>query len=278
MTGETMNPFQLLKNDHQIVSGLFDQIESASGGAKKQLFTRLKSELDVHALIEEKIFYPALENKKESREITLEAYEEHKVVKDLLSELANGSAADEEWDAKLKVLRENVDHHVEEEEGELFDKANDVLSDDALDRLGDEMEAEKARQMGQTPPRADRAASKQRANAKSSGSRKQADSPGVLSRLANLVGLGNSEPARKAPAKGGKKKAAKASKARAAKKSGAAAKQSGAKKSTKTAGKSTKQGGSKGRGTRKAASKGGAKKSTRSSGGAKRKTVGSKKR
>ncbi|HKO60609.1 MAG TPA: hemerythrin domain-containing protein [Pyrinomonadaceae bacterium] len=275
-----MNPFQLLKNDHQIVSGLFDQIESASGGAKTQLFNRLKSELDVHALIEEKIFYPALENKKESREITLEAYEEHKVVKDLLSELANGSAADEEWDAKLKVLRENVDHHVEEEEGELFDKANDVLSDEALDRLGDEMEAEKARQMGQTPPRAGRAASNQRGDAKSSGSRKQAGSPGVLSRLANFVGLGTSESARKGSAKGGKKKAAKGSKTGAAKKSGgkAAAKKAGVKKATKAAGKSTKGSSSKGRGSRKAASKGASKKSTKSSGGAKRKTGGSKKR
>src|SRR5688572_22485970 len=203
-----MNAFQLLKNDHKIVSGLFDQIESASGQAKTQLFTRLKSELDVHALIEEKIFYPALENKKESREITLEAYEEHKVVKDLLAELANGSSANEEWDAKLKVLRENVDHHVEEEEGELFDKADDVLSDEDLDRISEQMEAEKARQLGQTPPRAQ--VSTKRGAAKSASSRKKAESPGVLSRLASLVGLGSSKETAKGSAKGGKKKAAKA--------------------------------------------------------------------
>src|SRR5688500_10764043 len=244
-----MNAFQLLKNDHKIVSALFDQIESASGKAKTQLFTRLKSELDVHALIEEKIFYPALENKKDSREITLEAYEEHKVVKDLLAELANGSSADEEWDAKLKVLRENVDHHVDEEEGELFDKADDVLSDEDLDRLGEQMEAEKLRQLGQTPPRAAQG-SAQRGAAKSAGSRKKADSPGVLSRLASLVGLGSSEKSREGTARSGKKKAAK-SKAAATKKSSvkAATKKSGAKKSTKSTGasKSTK-GGSKSRG------------------------------
>ena len=273
-----MNAFQLLKNDHKIVSGLFDQIESASGQAKTQLFARLKSELDVHALIEEKVFYPALENKKESREITLEAYEEHKVVKDLLAELANGSSADEEWDAKLKVLRENVDHHVEEEEGELFDKADDVLSDEEIDRLGEEMEAEKARQMGQTPPRADRGAAARLGAAKAAGSRKKADSPGVLSRLANFVGLGSSKESTRGSARGGKKKAAKASKAGAAKKSPgkAAAKKSGAKKSTKStkaASKSTK-GGSKGR----AASKGASKKSAKGSGASKRKTGGSKKR
>jgi hemerythrin-like domain-containing protein len=273
-----MNAFQLLKNDHQIVSGLFDQIESASGQAKTQLFTRLKSELDVHALIEEKIFYPALENKKESREITLEAYEEHKVVKDLLAELANESSANEEWDAKLKVLRENVDHHVDEEEGELFDKANDVLSDEELDRIGEEMEAEKARQLGQKPPRAVRGATKRGAS-KSDRSRKQADSPGVLSRLASVVGLGTSKKSTKASGQGRKKKAAKASKAGAAIKSSrrAASKKSGTKKSTKStksSSKSTKVGS---RGTGSSARKGVSKKS-KSSGASKRKTGGSKKR
>src|SRR5688572_13794798 len=274
-----MNAFQLLKNDHKIVSDFFDQIESASGKAKTQLFTRLKSELDVHALIEEKIFYPALENKKESREITLEAYEEHKVVKDLLAELANGSSANEEWDAKLKVLRENVDHHVEEEEGELFDKANDVLSDEDLDRIGEQMEAEKARQLGQTPPRAAQGSAK-RGAAKSAGSRKKADSPGVLSRLANFVGLGSSGKSREGTARGGKKKAAKASKAAAAKKASgkAATKKSGAKKSTKSKAASKSKVGSKGRGASTSARKGASKKSTKGSGASKRKTGGSKKR
>ena len=275
-----MNAFQLLKNDHKIVSALFDQIESASGKAKAQLFTRLKSELDVHALIEEKIFYPALENKKESREITLEAYEEHKVVKDLLAELANGSSANEKWDAKLKVLRENVDHHVEEEEGELFDKADDVLSDEDLDRIGEQMEAEKARQLGQTTPRGGQSSAK-RGAAKSAGSRKKADNPGVLSRLASLVGLGSSEKSREGTATGGKKKAAKASKAAAAKKASvkAATKKSGAKQSmkSKTASKSTK-GSSKGRGAGSSTRKGASKKSTKKSGASKRNTGGSKKR
>jgi hemerythrin-like domain-containing protein len=260
-----MNPFQLLKNDHKIVSGLFDQIESASGNSKKQLFTRLKSELDVHAHIEEKIFYPALENKKESREITLEAYEEHKVVKDLLSELANAPSADDEWDAKLKVLRENVDHHVEEEEGELFDKADDVLSDEQLDRLGDEMEAEKARQMGVKPPRAARGGSKA-AGAKSSGT-KTAKTPGVLKRLANFVGLGDggSESSSKSAKKGGKKKAAKGAARKSSSK--ATAKKSVAKKAGKAG---TKAAASRKTATgKKTGSKAAAKKSSRSGGGSK---------
>lgn len=260
-----MNPFQLLKNDHKIVSGLFDQIESASGNSKKQLFTRLKSELDVHAHIEEKIFYPALENKKESREITLEAYEEHKVVKDLLSELASAQNANDEWDAKLKVLRENVDHHVEEEEGELFDKASDVLNDEQLDQLGDQMEAEKARQMGVTPPRSATSGSKA-ADRKSSGSRKQAEKPGVLKRLANFVGLGEgaSEGSSKSATKGGKKKAAKGTARKTSSKG--TAKKSVAKKASKT----TKAAGSrKTAASKKSGSKSAAKKSSKGSGGSK---------
>ena len=265
-----MNAFQLLKNDHKIVSDLFDEIETSSGRAKTELFMRLKSELDVHASVEEKIFYPALENKQESREITLEAYEEHKVVKDLLAELAKGSAADEEWDAKLKVLRENVDHHVEEEEGELFDKADDVLSDEDIERLGNEMEAEKARQQGLTPPRGSRA-TKGRSK-KSAGSSKQADSPSVLKRLANLVGLGkgSSKGASKASSKAGKKKSAKASKKSSRK---VAAKKSGARKAVKVS-KSVTSGKSMAR----KGSKSGSKKSTKRSGVSKRSGSGSKKR
>lgn len=263
-----MNPFQLLKNDHKIVSGLFDQIESASGKSKTELFTRLKGELDVHAHIEEKIFYPALENRPEAREITLEAYEEHKVVKDLLAELANGRAADDEWDAKLKVLRENVEHHVEEEEGELFDKANDALSDEELERIGDEMESEKARRMSLTPERGTRGAAK-RTVAKSAGSRKQAESPGVLKRLANLVGLG--EGSSKRSSKGRKKKPAKA----------VATRKSSKKSGSKKAGKArSKAGGARKGATPKiSGSRAASKKSTKRSGGPKkRKSTGSKKR
>jgi hypothetical protein len=244
-----MDAFELLKNDHKKVSQLFEEIESASGPSKKQLFNQLKSELDLHAHVEEKIFYPALENKEESRDITLEAYEEHKVVKDLLAELASDSPGDE-WNAKLKVLRENVEHHVEEEEGELFDKAEDVLSDEQIERLGTEMEAEKARQGGAPAARPD--SPKQRsAPARSRTSAKKSESPGVLKRLANLVGLGDSSatgarksagPSRKAASTKksvSTKKAATAKKSSGTKKSGSSVKKSGKKASKKTAAKTT---------------------------------------
>ncbi|HKO97641.1 MAG TPA: hemerythrin domain-containing protein [Pyrinomonadaceae bacterium] len=205
-----MDAFKLLKTDHKKVAQLFKEIEAASAASSKsQLFSQLKSELDLHAHIEEKYLYPALENKKESREITLEAYEEHNVVKDLLAELATRSP-DDEWDAKLTVLKENVEHHVEEEEGELFGKAKSVLSKEQIERIGVEMEAEKAAQNGgntRTPKSSTKSAKK--AAAKTPASKRE--SPGVLTRLAKLVGLGgdDSSPAKKTSTRRPAKKAAK---------------------------------------------------------------------
>ena len=182
-----MDAFELLKKDHQKVSDLFSKIESASGQEKLRLFGQLKAELDLHAHIEETVLYPALENTEEAREITLEAYEEHNVVKDLLAQLSSEATPDDEWDAKLKVLKENVEHHVEEEEGEMFDKARQALGQPRIEELGLELEAEKNGASGskqKSPTAEPRAEAKEPEN----------ESPGVLQRLANLVGLG-SEPA-----------------------------------------------------------------------------------
>ncbi|HWS53320.1 MAG TPA: hemerythrin domain-containing protein [Pyrinomonadaceae bacterium] len=147
-----MNAFQLLKEDHQKVSGIFQQLEPTTERAEKtrtELFARLKQELDIHAHIEETIFYPAIKQEAETREIVLEGFEEHAVVKRLLSELEGGEVTSEQWTAKLKVLQENVEHHVEEEEGEMFQKARQVLSEEQIDDLGRRMEQEKKRMQGQ---------------------------------------------------------------------------------------------------------------------------------
>ncbi|MDT7689637.1 MAG: hypothetical protein QOE46_2396 [Acidobacteriota bacterium] len=138
-----MNAFQLLKEDHQKVSGLFQQIEPTTERAEKtrtELFTQLKQELEVHAKIEETIFYPAIKQAAETRAIVLEGFEEHHVIKMLLKELDSMPVDTEQWTAKVKVLKENVEHHVEEEEGEMFQKAREVLSEDDINRLGAEME------------------------------------------------------------------------------------------------------------------------------------------
>ena len=144
-----MDAFELLKKDHEKVSGIFEKLETTTERGVKtreELFTQLKQELDIHAQIEEQIFYPALEEAKETHEITLEAFEEHAVVKQLLAELEQLSKDDETWGAKLKVLQENVEHHVEEEEGEMFSGARKVLSSEQIEALGSRMEAAKKEQ------------------------------------------------------------------------------------------------------------------------------------
>jgi hemerythrin superfamily protein len=146
-----MNAFQLLKEDHQKVSGIFQQIEPTTERAQKtrtELFAQLKQELDIHARIEETIFYPSIKRAAETREIVLEGFEEHHVIKMLLKELEAMPVDTEEWAAKIKVLQENVEHHVEEEEGEMFQKARDVLSEDEINQLGQQME-EMKRQLQQ---------------------------------------------------------------------------------------------------------------------------------
>ena len=145
-----MNAFALLKADHKKVAGILEKLDSTTERGVKtreELFTQLKTELDVHARIEETIFYPALEEAEETRDITLEAFEEHRLVKQLLGELEKMSKDSEEWTAKFTVLKENVEHHVEEEESDMFPKARKVLSDDQAETLGTRLEEAKKEQM-----------------------------------------------------------------------------------------------------------------------------------
>ena len=145
-----MNAFELLKKDHEKVAGLMDRVEETTDNAVKtrqDTFRQIMEELQIHAQIEETIFYPALQVETETEDITREAYEEHKVVKTLLKELDSMPKDDPQWIAKFKVLKENVEHHVEEEEGEMFTKARKVLEKEELDELGQEMQEEKKRMM-----------------------------------------------------------------------------------------------------------------------------------
>jgi len=148
-----MNAFTLLKADHKKVAGILEKIDETTERATKgreELFTQLKNELDVHTRIEEEILYPALEEYEETRAIALEAYEEHALVKQLLAELASAPKNDEEWTAKFTVLKENIEHHVEEEEGEMFTKARKVLSEDEIENLGERLQEAKQLQNSAT--------------------------------------------------------------------------------------------------------------------------------
>ena len=136
----------LLKQDHRTVEELFAQFEKASGeGRKQKLAEQICLELSVHATIEEEIFYPACEGKVDE-ELLKEAYVEHDGAKVLIAEIeAGGEASDEFFDAKVKVLQEQIEHHVEEEEKRmegLFSQARKAGLD--MDALGEQLARRKA--------------------------------------------------------------------------------------------------------------------------------------
>ena len=139
---------ELIKSDHRKVEQLFREFEEAGDRAyktKQELVGQIVEELEVHATIEEEIYYPAVEAKarKDGKELIAEAVEEHHVVKILLGELRSMSSEDEAFDAKVTVLMENVRHHVEEEESELLPQSEKILGTDELTRLGEQMAARK---------------------------------------------------------------------------------------------------------------------------------------
>ena len=142
-----MEATALLKRDHAAVKALFEEYEAAGDAEqmKQNLFEQIQDELDVHAAIEEQIFYPAVQEGRsaEAKDMVLEALEEHKVVKTLLEEIAVLTPADDEFDAKMKVLQENVEHHADEEEKEMFPEAKKQLSEDIRNELGARMESRK---------------------------------------------------------------------------------------------------------------------------------------
>ena len=134
----------LLKEDHRTVEDLFARFEKASGdGRKQELATEICTELSIHAQIEEEIFYPACEGKVEE-DLLKEAYVEHDGAKVLIAEIMAGEPSDEFYDAKVKVLEEQIEHHVQEEEKRLeglFSQARAAGLD--MDELGEQLRARK---------------------------------------------------------------------------------------------------------------------------------------
>ena len=134
----------LLKADHRKVAGLFEQFEGATGTAKKEkIALQICLELTVHTRIEEEIFYPACEGKVEE-DLLKEAYVEHDGAKVLIAEIEAGSAQEDFYDAKVKVLSEQIEHHVEEEEQRLeglFSQARRAGLD--MEALGEQLRTRK---------------------------------------------------------------------------------------------------------------------------------------
>lgn len=141
-----MNALELLRSDHKVVAELFKKAESASDKEKPAIFSKIKDELDVHTHIEETIFYPKLkaDGNKALVDIVLEGIEEHRQVKMFLKELEGLTGGSEKFDPKLTVLIEDVEHHVKEEENEMFPLVKDQFDDAVMEELGKRMETEKA--------------------------------------------------------------------------------------------------------------------------------------
>ena len=134
----------LLKDDHRKVEELFEQFEKARGDGRKQdLAMQICTELSIHAQIEEEIFYPACDGKVED-DLLKESYVEHDAAKVLIAQIISGEPSDEFYDSKVKVLQEEIEHHVQEEEKRLeglFSQARAAGLD--MDALGTELAARK---------------------------------------------------------------------------------------------------------------------------------------
>jgi hemerythrin superfamily protein len=143
-----MDAITLLTEDHKEVRGLFEQFRSAQEsddtGTMKEVVTKVFEELEIHTTIEEEIFYPAIRGLDEDLDETIdESFEEHHVVDVLMNEMRDLSAGADEWVAKFTVLMENVEHHADEEEKEMFPDVREQLDDSRLEELGLELQERK---------------------------------------------------------------------------------------------------------------------------------------
>jgi hemerythrin superfamily protein len=141
-----MDAIALLKDDHRKVKKIFSDLNKEKDD-RRSLFRELDSELTVHAEIEEKVFYPAAKNAEPTRDLVLESIEEHKQIKMVLGDLEKADMRTDEWAAGLKVLQEDVEHHIGEEEDDLFPKVKKLLSASELQELGARMEQMKSERL-----------------------------------------------------------------------------------------------------------------------------------
>jgi hemerythrin superfamily protein len=143
-----MNVLKTLKKDHSTVKSLFNKFSrtgKSSHEKRAELFEQIRRELQIHLRAEEEIFYPAIKaiNGGEPRRLISEALKEHKDVDELLTQISRLKPTGKSFDEKIETLYENFDHHVEEEEGEIFQVAEENCSEEQLNDLGRQMESRK---------------------------------------------------------------------------------------------------------------------------------------
>ena len=135
-----MNALDLIKQDHKRLKKLLESTLEAKESEREARMDHLRTELVAHERMEEEVLYPRLRDERKTRDSILEGYEEHHVADVILDELLDVPPETDLWKAKVKVLKENVEHHMDEEEDELFKKARAVLDKRELESLGERME------------------------------------------------------------------------------------------------------------------------------------------
>jgi hypothetical protein len=138
---QAMDCLQLLETQHDEAKKLFKRLDKAEGAEAAKLWNELKTKLSAHEEIEEALFYPELKKVKTTEDIILESYEEHHVMDVLIEEISALKPSDEAFHPKVTVLQENTEHHIEEEEGELFPKVRKVWDSAKRQEVGGKMEA-----------------------------------------------------------------------------------------------------------------------------------------
>lgn len=200
------NATQMIRQDHKKVEGLFKKFEQTQGSqAKRRLAENAMAELEVHAALEEEIFYPAVKNEvDDGSSMVQEAIEEHQTVKQLISELKRMEEADQEFESQFSQLMENVQHHVEEEESEMLPKVEESELD--LNSLGQQMSQRKQEMQngGRATKKASNAGSRRkRAGSKSTAARKSAGKKAGSKTAARKTGSTKKSTGRKATKKSG---------------------------------------------------------------------------
>lgn len=142
-----MDCLQLLKDEHDEVKKLFKQLEKAEGAQAQRIWGQINTKLSLHEELEETLFYPQLKKDERAKDIILEAYQEHHVMDILIEEINGLKASDEEFEPKTKVLQENTEHHIEEEEGELFPKVRKIWDVEKRKEVGAKMEEMKQQRL-----------------------------------------------------------------------------------------------------------------------------------
>jgi hemerythrin-like domain-containing protein len=144
-----MDVLKFLEDEHDEVKEVFKKLEQAEGASATRLWNQLKSMLTLHEELEETYFYPQLKEEKKTEDLVLESYEEHHVMDVLIEEISQLEPSAENWQAKIKVLQENTEHHIDEEEGSLFPKVRKIWDTRKREEVGRQMQQRKTERQKQ---------------------------------------------------------------------------------------------------------------------------------